>query len=188
MRDDRADVQPALQHGSHLVPGLEHLAAVDALHVEALEDDLVPGDARVLGHDAEQGHGSTVVHRAQQVAEGLRVAGHLHAHVKSFFHAEVFDYVVEFFTADIHGACGAHLPRQVQPVVVHVGDDYMPGADVLGDGHGHDPDGASAGDQHVFADDAERQSRMRGVAEGVEDAGQFVVDDGREFEDIGGGQ
>ena len=52
MRDDRRDVESALQQRRHLVPGLEHLAAVDAPHVEALEDHLVPVDGGVAGRDA----------------------------------------------------------------------------------------------------------------------------------------
>src|SRR5512144_2547148 len=35
--DRRADVQPRLEHHGHLVPGLVHLPAVDALHGEHLE-------------------------------------------------------------------------------------------------------------------------------------------------------
>ena len=153
MRDDRADVQPALQHGGHLVPGLEHLTAVNALHVQALEDDLIPRDAGVLRHDAEQGYRATMVHRAQQVAEGVRVAGHLHAHVKPFFHPQVFHHVIELLAGNVDGARGTHLLCQIQAVVIHVGDDHVPGAHVLGDGHGHDANGACARDEHVFADD-----------------------------------
>jgi hypothetical protein len=29
MRDDRLDIEPALQHAGHLVPGLEHLPTVN---------------------------------------------------------------------------------------------------------------------------------------------------------------
>src|SRR6476661_8188166 len=41
MGDDRREVEATLQHRDHLVPGLEHFAAVDALDLEALEDHLV---------------------------------------------------------------------------------------------------------------------------------------------------
>src|SRR6188768_4367758 len=47
VRDDRRDVEPALQQRRHLVPGLEHFATVDAAHVETLEDHLVPVDGGV---------------------------------------------------------------------------------------------------------------------------------------------
>ena len=44
MRDDGTDVQAALQERGHLVPGLEHLAAVDAFDRESLQDHLIPVD------------------------------------------------------------------------------------------------------------------------------------------------
>jgi len=50
-------------------------------------------------------------------------------------------------------------------VVVHVGDDDVARADVARDRHGHDADRTGAGDQHVLADEAERQRGVRGVAE-----------------------
>src|SRR3954471_21414107 len=56
VRDHWRDVEPRLQHGRHLVPGLEHLAAVDAAHVEPLEDHLVPVDGGLARRNAEQRH------------------------------------------------------------------------------------------------------------------------------------
>src|SRR4029450_6818680 len=50
----RRHVEPALEHGHHLVPGLEHLPAVHALEHQALEDDLVPVDGDRGRTDAEQ--------------------------------------------------------------------------------------------------------------------------------------
>src|SRR5512132_142452 len=62
MRDHRRDVEPALQHRAHAVPGLEHLAPVDPLESEAAEDHLVPGDRDLLIRDAEQRDPPAVVH------------------------------------------------------------------------------------------------------------------------------
>src|SRR5262245_60664958 len=52
MCDHGRDVEAGLQQRRQLVPGLLHRAAVDAAHVEALEDHLVPVDGRVAGRDA----------------------------------------------------------------------------------------------------------------------------------------
>src|SRR6185312_16998143 len=41
MRNHSADVQARLEHHRHFVPRLVHLAAVDALDVEHVEDDRV---------------------------------------------------------------------------------------------------------------------------------------------------
>src|SRR6266511_856455 len=53
--DHRGDVQPALDHDRHLVPGLVHLAAVDALDGEHVEDDGPPVDRHLLLGDAQHG-------------------------------------------------------------------------------------------------------------------------------------
>src|SRR5438874_9689273 len=60
--DDGEEIEPALQHGDHLVPGLEHLAAVDALDLEALENDLVPIDRHLRGRYAQHRDLAAVIH------------------------------------------------------------------------------------------------------------------------------
>ncbi len=42
--------------------------------------------------------------------------------------------------SDIDGAACAHLPRRLEPVVVHIGDDVVAIAYEAGDGHCHDAD------------------------------------------------
>src|SRR5882672_1216570 len=39
VRDDRRNVQAGFDHDGHLVPGLKHFAAVDALDRQHVEDD-----------------------------------------------------------------------------------------------------------------------------------------------------
>src|SRR4051794_26539701 len=51
--DDRLDVEAALEHHVHLVPGLVHLAAVDPLDGEHGEDHRVPVDGHLLVGDAQ---------------------------------------------------------------------------------------------------------------------------------------
>ena len=116
------------------------------------------------------------MHGAQHVAERGGVARHLEPHVEAFLHAELFHRVVELLLRDVDGARRAHLLREPQPVIVDVGDDHVARADLLRDGHRHDADGAGAGDQHVFAHHVEGEGGVRGVAEGIEDAGDVVGD------------
>src|SRR5690349_8657480 len=52
VRERLAEREAAEHELRHLVPGLVHLPAVDAMDGEALEDDLVPVGACALGHDA----------------------------------------------------------------------------------------------------------------------------------------
>src|SRR5690606_27188096 len=55
---------------------------------------------------------------------------------------------------------------------------------VAGDGNGHDADRPGSGDQHVLADQVERQRRVRGVSERVEDGRHLVGDRVRQLEDV----
>ena len=76
------------------------------------------------------------------------------------------------------------LRASVEPVVVDVGDDDVARADVAGDRRRHDADRAGAGDQHVLADQVERQRGVRRVAEGIEDRRELVGDVVRDLEGV----
>jgi hypothetical protein len=176
VRNDGLDVEARLEHDGHLVPGLIHLAAVDALDGEHVEDDGVPVDGHGLGGDAEHRDPGAVAHVGEHVAEAGGVAGHLEAHVEPLRHAELLLHVGEFGGADIHGAGHAHRLRQVEAVRVDVRDDGVARAGVVRDGGGHDADRAGAGDQHVLAEDREGERGVDRVAEGIEDGGNVERD------------
>ena len=74
MRDDRIHVEAALQHARHLVPGLEHLASIDAFQDQAFEDHVVPVDRHIPWRNAEDGDLAAMMHRAQHVAKSLRIS------------------------------------------------------------------------------------------------------------------
>ena len=162
--DDRVHVESALQHARHLVPGFEHLAAIDALEDKALENHFVPVDGHIAGWDAEDRDLAPVVHRAQHVTEGLRIARHFHADIEALDHAELIHRVVYRVPGYIDGTCRTHLARQIEAIVVDVGDHDVTCASVARDGDGHDADRAGASDQHVLADEVEGQGRVRRVA------------------------
>ena len=62
------DVEPRLEHDRHLVPGLVHLAAVDAPEGQHLEHDRVDVERDLLGRDAEDGDPAAVGHRCRCAA------------------------------------------------------------------------------------------------------------------------
>ncbi len=76
----------------------------------------------------------------------------------------------------IHGDRRAHLARELEPKGVHVGDDDEASAGVARDRRGHDADGTRARDEHVFAEDGERECGVGGVAERIENRGYVFVD------------
>src|SRR5579883_3545580 len=132
MGDHGPYVEAALQHRRHLVPRLEHLAAVDALDDQALEDDLIPVDGGLLGRDAEHGDAAAVVHGAQHLAQRRGVARHLETHIEAFLHPEIAHRLIERFAPDVDRARGPHRLREPEAVVVDVGDDDVARADVPG--------------------------------------------------------
>src|SRR5260221_13522718 len=60
--DHGLDVEAAVEHHRHLVPGLVHLAAVDALDREHAEDDDVPVDGDLARGDSQHGDLGAVRH------------------------------------------------------------------------------------------------------------------------------
>src|SRR5258706_878656 len=176
VRDDWRKIESALQHRGHLVPGLEHLATVNAADLEALEDDLVPVDRHVRRRNAEQRNLAAVVHVLEHARERFRYAGHLEAAVEAVGHPEMGHDTAQALALDVDDAGCPHAPSEPEPIVVDVGDYDVPGSDMLGDRRGHDADRSRAGDQHVLADQVERERGMSGVAERIEDRREIVGD------------
>ena len=61
----------------------------------------------------------------------------------------------------------SHLAREIEPIRIHVGDHDFARAGHFGDRHRHATDWSRAGDEHVFADQIERQGGMDGVAKWI---------------------
>ena len=83
------DVQAALEHDGHFVPGFVHFAAVDALDREHVEDHGVPVD----GHFAAGMPSMAILPPWHMLAsmsrKAARVARHLQADVEAFLHAQL---------------------------------------------------------------------------------------------------
>src|SRR5437867_154132 len=112
VRDHRGDVEAALQHRAHAVPGLEHLATVDPLQGEAAEDHLVPVDRDLLIRDPEKRDATAVVHEREHRAERRGAAGHLEADVESLEHSELFHHRVERSRREVHRERRAKAARE----------------------------------------------------------------------------
>ena len=187
MGDDGRKIEPRLDHHRHLVPSLENLAAIDALDREHVEHDLVPVDGNITRGNAEHRNLGAVAHIVDHVAQGAWHAGHFEADVEALGHAKVLLHVAERFLQHVHRPRRAQLLRQRQPVIIHVRDHDMTGANMMRDRRRHRPDRARAGDQHVFADHVPLQRGVGGVAERVEDRGDIEIDAIGMVPDIGVG-
>src|SRR5215468_2376357 len=65
VRDDRRNIESRMDQDRHLVPGLEHLAPVDALDRDHVGDQVPPVDPEVLRGQAEHGDLAAVSHGGQ---------------------------------------------------------------------------------------------------------------------------
>ena len=137
VRDDRAIVESALDHDGHLVPGLVHLATVDALDRQHVEDDRVPVDRDFLGGDAQHGDLAAVAHVVEHVAKGAGLPDISRPTSKPSVMPSCFCTSAMLSRANIHDACGPHLLGQFQSLGIHVGDDDVAGPGMLRDRGGH---------------------------------------------------
>src|SRR5208283_1706449 len=174
VRDDRRQVESALHHVNHLVPGLKHLAAVDSLDLQTLENHLVPVDRHLRRRYAEHGNLAAMVHVFEHVGEGLRHPGHFHTDIEAFGHAQFGHDIAQAFGFDVDRACRTHASSEREPVVVNVSYDNVTCADVARDRARHDANRTCAGDEHILADQVERQGCVRGIAERVKNRRQIV--------------
>ena len=177
--DDRRDVQAGLDHRRHHVPGLVHLAAVDALDREHVEDDPVPVDGDPLGRDAQQAIRppcAMFVEHARRTRSALPDISRPTSKPSSMPSSRWTSATRSARTSSARVA--PILQASSRRSRVDVGDDDVAGAGVADDGRGHQPDRPGAGDEDVLAQHRERQRRVHGVAERVEDRGDVEVDPG----------
>ncbi len=161
VRDDRADVETALNEGDHLVPGLEHLAAVDALQRQHLEDDLVPVDVeKSVGGMPRMAILPPLFMAVDHVAEGRRRAGHFQPDVEALVHADARHHLAAASRCATSTTYSTpSLLGEIEPQRVDVGDHHLARAGALRHQRAHDADRTGAGDQHVLADAGRRKAR-----------------------------
>jgi hypothetical protein len=83
---------------------------------------------------------------------------------------------VKILLAGVHDDGGSHPGSQLATIGIGLADDDEAGAGMANDGGRHQPDRARARDQDVLAEDRERQRRVDGVAERIEDRRDLLVD------------
>ena len=77
---------------------------------------------------------------------------------------------------DVQRHIHTHFPGKLEAVVVDVGDHDIARARMPNDRRGHDSDRAGARDQHILAQDIERERGVHGIAQRIEDACHVEVD------------
>ena len=184
MRDHRRDVEPGLDHDGHLVPGLVHLAAVDALQRQHVEDDRGEVDRHLARLDPEQRDPAAVGHRRQESAERTSLPDISSATSKPSVIPRSRWISSSPVCVGSIAAVAPIVQRQLAPVRVRVGDDDVARAGVPDDGDGHAADRPGAGDEHVLAEHREGERGVHGVPERVEDRRHVLGDSGPVVPDV----
>ena len=103
-------------------------------------------------------------HVRQNVRERFGIAGHFQCYIESFFHTELLHRIAHLFRSHIQRQIGAHFAREIETIWIDVGDDDMTRTGTFADRNGHAADRSCACDEHIFADQIERERRMHSVA------------------------
>ncbi len=103
-------------------------------------------------------------------------ARHLHSYVEALCHAKCGHRIRDACPLDVDRLVRTHGGGNLESVIVHIGDHHEAGSGVPGDGHGHHAYWSGTGDEHVLSNQVEREGRVRGVAERIEDGCDPVGD------------
>src|SRR5713226_8539110 len=175
----------ALEQGGHLVPGLVHAPAVNALNGEAFENDVL-GKVERDGFrgESEERDATAAADDVEGCPDGVGMAGHFEDHVDAEASGFVGDDSTHVSFGRIERVVGVHLGCELAPVFVDF--DREDGGCAYGSRYCNreQADGAAAGDGYSFRGDFPGQHRVHGVAQRIED-GSVLLRDGRiEFPNI----
>src|SRR5205085_11698534 len=83
-------------------------------------------------------------------------------------HPKFWHRIGQFFSADVEGKIDLHFAGEVETIRIDVGNNDVTRAGLFADRNSHATDRAGAGDEHIFADEIERERGVNGVAEWIE--------------------
>ena len=169
--DHGGGIQAGADHGTHLVPGLEHFATIDAFQDEPLEDDLVKVDLKLVGKDTKEGDTSTMRGVFQNVGQSGRVSGHFESDVESLLHVEFLLHISQRLLIDINGAGSPQLPGEIEAEGIGIGHHHVAGAGEPADRGCHAADGPGAGNENIFGDEIPGEGGVNRIAGRIGDGG-----------------
>src|SRR5262249_31743848 len=152
VRDDRRDIQAALDHGGHFVPRFIHFAAVNAFDRQLIEYHEIPINRGAGGHDAKERDLSAVKHVWQNIGESFPVAGHFQRDVKAFLHSKLLHCVGHRFSAHVQCEIDPHFAREIETIRIDVCNYDVATAGAFANRNGHATDRSGASNEHVFPD------------------------------------
>src|SRR5579864_5472845 len=186
IRDHRVQVELAgFQQRGHLVPGLIHAAAVDALDGDPLEDDVLGEIQRDgLGGQPEERDAPAAAHDVECRSDGARVAGHLEDDIHAKSACSLQDETSHVFFRRIEREVRLHFFSNVAAVFIDLDGIDLCGAYRSSNRDRKESDRPAAGNGDGFRGYFPGQYGVHGVAEWIQDRGVLVRDGGIEFPDV----
>ena len=152
-----------------------HLAAVDALKGKPLADDVVHIYRDGLVAQTQQADLTAGTHYGEHLVKNMTITAHFQADIEALYKTLLLHDPGKVFTGCIDGCVNAHFFRQLQTIVVDVGDDDTTGTCEFTNAGGHDTNGTRTGDQYVLANQIPHQRGMGGIAESIEECNNIFI-------------
>ena len=178
MRDHGSWIElPAQEKSAHLVPGLVHLAADDAVHGDPLEDDLIGEiDRDFPVRNAEQLHPPAQPHRRECLVQRRRHTRHLAHHVRAFLGSLGEDRLYDVVPLCVDGDVRAHFLRERETLGIHIGRNDLGGARRARDADRETADRPASDNENGAAGNLCGQHRVERVPHRVHDRADFGGD------------
>src|SRR5580704_1838856 len=174
-----------LEQGGHLVPGLVHAAAVDALDGEAFENDVFGEVERDrLGSQAKKGDAAPAAHDVEGCSDRTGVTGHFEDSVDAGSAGALHDDGVHVFLRGIEREVGFHLLCDVAAMLVDFDSEDLCCAHGASDGDREQADGAATGNGDRAASDFSGEHRVYGIAQRIKDGGVLLRNARVELPDV----
>ena len=186
MSDHRLEVQlSGGQQRLHLKPRLEHLAAIDALHRGAFENN-VAGKIKLewARGDAEQRSAAAGAQQRETQPHGLGMTRHFEQNVDAGAPCGFENLFLHVIGRGIEGKVRAHLKSHAPAMRVYLRGEHARRSARFGHRNREQPNRATAGDGDGFRGNRPRQHRVHRVAQRVEQRSVVVRDRRRELPDI----
>ena len=146
MRNHRSEIQTRHKHLLHLVPRLPHLAAIDTLDSESLENNLAPVYRSGRRQYAQLCNLRAVVHVRHHVAESHRRPRHLQTHIKTTYTQALHSLSHSLALRSIDRTSGTHFLGYIQTIVTKVSNHNILRTGKLSDSRSHSANQTSTRD------------------------------------------
>src|SRR5581483_1577369 len=175
----------AFQQRRHLIPGLIHAAAIDALNRQPFENDVfgkIQGDG--LRGQAKKGNPASAAHNVESSSNGGGMAGHLEHDINSESPSRLHDELGYVLVGRVEHKVCLHLLRDSTTVLVDLDGEDGRSTHCPRYRNREQADRTTSRDGDCFGSDLAGKHGVDGIAQRVQDRRVFLRNGGIEFPDV----